>query len=160
MEKEESNKIIAEAIKRYPIGTVINSTGGSDNQEVTNHYFYWDGPQLRSGPDCAVYHKKMNTWAIIIKHVSEIMFNDCMLDEIYYSSMGYIMRHQPYKANNLHIKGNTYYHGTGNFDSPGHILRLATPEEKAWFIACEKEGKYIPKEAIKLSEIINRYEIY
>jgi len=159
--KEE--EIIAEAIRRYPIGTMVNSTGGCANQEVTNHEFYWDGDQLRSNCNCAVYSKRYSKWAMIIKAGEEqIKYDDCILGEIYHSNEagGYIMRHDPGQANNLHINVKRYYHNSGYFGGSGHKIRLATPEERAWFIACEKARGYVPKECIKSSEIINQYEIY
>lgn len=88
----------------------------------------------------------------------EIKFKDCVVGEIYYSSYGYLMRHDPYKANNLNIQG-SYHHGTGCFDGYMHKIRLATQEEKDWFIACEKAQKFIRKEDV-IPEIINNYQIY
>lgn len=76
MIEKESETIIAEAMKRYPVGTIINSTGGCDNQEVTNHEFYWDGDQLRSDANCAVYNKGYNKWAVITKHVEPFIINN------------------------------------------------------------------------------------
>ena len=89
----------------------------------------------------------------------EIHFKDCILGEIYYSSSGYIMRHAPSKANNLHITNEYYHHETGCFDGSGHRLRYATQEQKDWFIACEKAQTFIPKEKV-IPEIINSYQIY
>ena len=39
-------------------------------------------------------------------------------------------------------------------------VRLPTPEEKRWFLACEKAGKFIPRDQVKSDEIINDYNIY
>ena len=89
----------------------------------------------------------------------EIHFKDCILEEIYYSSPGYIMRHNPDRANNVHINNESYYHGTGSFSGSCHKLRLATPEERAWFMACEKAKSFIPKEKV-IPGIINTYQIY
>ena len=89
----------------------------------------------------------------------QINFKDCILGEIYYSSRGYIMRHHPKRANNLSINHNHYYHNCGDFSGSAHEIRLATPEERDWFIACERERKFIPKEDVK-PEIINDYQIY
>jgi len=83
----------------------------------------------------------------------QIYYKDCILDEIYYSNMGYIMRHKPGAANNISIRNGRYHHGSGNFSESCHKIRLATPEEKTWFIACEKQGQFIPKEDIKSSDI-------
>jgi len=77
MTEEESNNLIAEAIRRYPIGTLINSTGGTFNAEVTNHNFYWDSSQLRSDGSCAVYDKRdKGTWALITKQAEPVINNN------------------------------------------------------------------------------------
>lgn len=35
-------------------------------------------------------------------------------------------------------------------------ITLATPEEEEWFLECEKQGRFVPKEEIKS----NNYQIY
>ena len=69
MNEEESNKIIAEAIRRYPLGTLVNSTGGTLNAKVTSHKFFWDSNQLRASGDCAVYDRRYSKWAMITRAV-------------------------------------------------------------------------------------------
>lgn len=92
---------------------------------------------------------------------NEINFKDCVIGEIYYSDAAYLMRHDPGCANNVYIHGRQYHHGTGSFGGSAHKLRLATQEERDWFIACEKARSFIPKdEVVPKKEIINNYQLY
>lgn len=64
MDKE---KILAEAKRRYPIGCIVDSLGGSGHQEIKHHDFYIvDNKILRATDECLLRNYS-GTWATIIK---------------------------------------------------------------------------------------------
>jgi hypothetical protein len=64
MDKE---KILAEAKRRYPIGTIVESLGGSGHQEIKHHNFYMvDDEILRATKECLL-RRSSGKWATIIK---------------------------------------------------------------------------------------------
>lgn len=68
--------IIQQAKEKYPIGTRVNSLGGSENEEVIYHNFYWDGTFLRVHGDCALYDTHGKRWAKIVKVAPDPIINN------------------------------------------------------------------------------------
>lgn len=63
----DKKKILAEAKRRYPIGCIVDSLGGSGHQEIKHHDFYIvDNDVLRATDNCCLRNSS-GKWATIIK---------------------------------------------------------------------------------------------
>jgi hypothetical protein len=62
-----TDEIIAEAKRKYPIGTIVNSLGGSGHNTIRHHdFFIVDNEILRATNECLLLNP-YGTWATIVK---------------------------------------------------------------------------------------------
>jgi hypothetical protein len=89
---------------------------------------------------------------------------DLIEGEIYYYNMlgeyDTIVRYGKNKHYriNIHV-GYNHWDRVDTYDFDTGLIRKATHEETQWFEACEKAGKFIPRDEVNISSQVI-YEIY
>jgi hypothetical protein len=67
-----TDEIIAEAKRKYPIGTIVNSLGGSGHNTIRHHDFFMvdNSRMLRATDECLLLNSS-GTWAAIVKKATK-----------------------------------------------------------------------------------------
>lgn len=74
----ETEELFKECKRRYPIGTRVNSLGGTMNHKIednTRPYLDNHDVYIRFDANCVVYDFRTNQWAQIVSPVESIINN-------------------------------------------------------------------------------------